>query len=184
MVDIINRRYGYYESWCEQVYIRRDTVEITGRCQVIVRRTTRRASCPNDLVAREGHSKSLPHNTLIGMDFYRRGRIQHHALSWIQLWPVMRQNRVLSHRVWYPFRRDRLSQRHSLDKHRRDHSQLPALLSPAFFCSFCLGVRSGAAGARRRPRRARCVAVCRRALKSALRLLSDKIIVSNVPILP
>ena len=93
----------------------------------------------------EKATQSLPHNTLIGMDFYRRGRIQHHALSWIQLWPVMRQNRVLSHRVWYPFRRDRLSQRHSLDKHRRDHSQLPALLSPAFFCSFCLGVRSGAA---------------------------------------
>ena len=81
----------------------------------------------------EKATQSLPHNTLIGMDFYRRGRIQHHALSWIQLWPVMRQNRVLSHRVWYPFRRDRLSQRHSLDKHR-----LP-LLSPAFFCSFCLG---------------------------------------------
>ena len=39
----------------------------------------------------EKATQSLPHNTLIGMDFYRRGRIQHHALSWIQLWPVIRK---------------------------------------------------------------------------------------------
>ena len=31
----------------------------------------------------EKATQSLPHNTLIGMDFYRRGRIQRHALSWI-----------------------------------------------------------------------------------------------------